>query len=56
MPHTINTTYLERKAYTINAFVRIQKYYKREVLTLFFGMGQDNRKGPIGNKEITALY
>jgi hypothetical protein len=32
MPNAKNTTYLERreKAYTINAFVRIQKYHKGE--------------------------
>jgi hypothetical protein len=32
MPNAKNTTYLERreKAYTINAFIRIQKYHKGE--------------------------
>jgi hypothetical protein len=32
MPYAKNTTYLEgrEKAYTINALIRIQKYYKGE--------------------------
>jgi hypothetical protein len=33
MPYAKNTTYLERrkKAYTISALVRIQKYHKGEI-------------------------